>query len=61
MRKSVLDRLKVFGFVDTRNFRYVLDESGRFPVVRRLPLECLDRTSALDSWEIVSVDLCDFL
>lgn len=43
--------------VDTRNYRYILkecyDPDGQWAEIRRLPLDKLDTTAAIDGWETV--------
>ena len=41
--------------VDTRKYRYVLDDDVRLerPLIKRLPIEDLDTTAAIDGWEVV--------
>lgn len=58
MRKSVFDRLKVFGSVDTRFYRYVLEDCGSFSRVIRCPLSSLGTTAVFSDWEVVSIDNC---
>lgn len=45
--------------VDTRRYRYVLkacgDHEKQWAEIRRIPLECLDTTAAIDGWETVEV------
>lgn len=41
--------------VDTRKYRYIIDEDIRLerPLIKRLPIEDLDTTAAIDGWEVV--------
>lgn len=52
MKKDFIERVKREGIVDTKGYRYVVDnENGQ---IKRLPLEDLDTTAAIDSWEVVA-------
>lgn len=53
MKKEFLNRVLHEGVVDTRKYRYIVGESGTDIVVRRLPIEDLDTTEAIDGWETV--------
>ena len=41
--------------VDTRKYRYICADCCDRSEIRRLPLEYLDRTAALDGWETVQI------
>lgn len=49
MRRSFYEKVKRHGSVDTRKYRYVIEDYGN---VARLPLEYLDTTRAEDGWKI---------
>lgn len=51
MTKKFIEKVKWYGIVDTRRYRYVYDVDGRY--IRRLPIEWLDTTRAIDSWTII--------
>lgn len=55
MKKEFLERVKLERIVDTRKYRYVLDDdiSLERPLIKRLPIEDLDTTAAIDGWEVV--------
>ena len=41
--------------VDTRKYRYILDDVvGKTPCIKRLPKIDLDTTAAIDGWETVA-------
>lgn len=41
--------------VDTRKYRYICADCCDHSEIRRLPLEYLDTTAALDGWETVQI------
>lgn len=49
MTKKFIERLKEERTIDTKNYRYVID--GR--EIKRLPIDDLDTTAALNEWEVV--------
>ena len=55
MKKEFWERVKRERIVDTRKYRYIIDEDIRLerPLIKRLPIEDLDTTSAIDGWEVV--------
>lgn len=53
MTSAFINRLLREGVVDTRKYRYVLDDNGHETTIKRLPVELLDTTGALTEWEIV--------
>ena len=55
MKKEFWERVKWEIIVDTRKYRYVLDDdiSLERPLIKRLPIEDLDTTAAIDGWEVV--------
>lgn len=55
MKKEFLERVRRERVVDTRKYRYVLDTDIRLerPLIKRLPIEELDTTAAIDGWEVV--------
>lgn len=59
MDANVRERVLDGEIVDTEEYRYVLKHCGdhekQWAEIRRLPLEYLDTTAALDSWETVEV------
>lgn len=52
MRRSFYEKVKKYGTVDTRKYRYVLGDWGD---VSRLPLELLDTTEAYSAWEFIMI------
>lgn len=63
MKKEFIDRVIREGTVDTAKYRYtsklISGADGEYTEIRRLPLEELDTTAALDPWEIVWTDRTD--
>ncbi len=59
MKKEFIDRITRERIVDTRKYRYVIKEcynaTEQWAEIRRLPLEDLDTTAAIDGWETVKV------
>ena len=55
MKKEFWERVKRERIVDTRKYRYIIDEDIRLerPWITRLPIEDLDTTAAIDGWEVV--------
>lgn len=43
------------GIIDTRNYRYIYVAGNIFACIKRLPLELLDTTAAIDGWETVKI------
>lgn len=43
------------GIVDTRKYRYVCNDYSDRREIKRLPIEDLDTTAAIDGWETVKV------
>ena len=55
MTKSFMERVKNERVVDTRKYRYALDGVvGKTPCIKRLPINDLDTTAAIDGWETVT-------
>lgn len=55
MKKEFWERVKRERIVDTKKYRHVLDTDIRLerPLIKRLPIEDLDTTAAIDGWEVV--------
>lgn len=54
MTNAFINRLLREGVVDTRKYRYVLEDHGNGGyIVKRLPIILLDTTGALTEWETV--------
>lgn len=55
MKKEFWERVKWKKIVDTRKYRYVLDDDISLErlLIKRLPIEDLDTTAAIDGWEVV--------
>lgn len=53
MTKKFIEKVKWYGTVDTRNYRYVYHVDATSAWIERLPIEWLDTTKAIDGWEIV--------
>ena len=55
MTKALIERVKNERVVDTRKYRYILDGTvGKTPCIKRLPINDLDTTAAIDGWEVVA-------
>lgn len=52
MTNKFFERVMKERTVDTRNYRYLIDE--REGAIVRLRIEYLDTTRALDEWEVVT-------
>ena len=55
MKKSFLQKLIEERIIDTKNYRYILDTDCRLerPLVKRIELDKLETTAAINSWEII--------
>jgi hypothetical protein len=53
MTKKFIEKVLYMGTVDTKKYRYKVgqDVDGN-TIIRRLPIEYLDTTAALDGWEV---------
>ena len=55
MTKAFFERVKRERIVDTRKYRYILDDVvGKIPCIKRLPRIDLDTTAAIDGWDVVA-------
>lgn len=55
MTKAFFERVKREKVIDTRKYRYILDDVvGKTPCIKRLPIGDLDTTAAIDGWETVA-------
>ena len=54
MRRSFYEKVKKNGTVDTKNYRYVLEDFGN---VARLPIKYLDTTKAYGGWKIIKISV----
>lgn len=55
MTKALIERVKNERVVDTRKYRYILDETvDKTPCIKRLPNIDLYTTAAIDGWEVVA-------
>ena len=52
MRRSFYEKVKKYGAVDTKKYRYALKEDGD---VERIALANLDTTAVYDDWEIIKI------
>lgn len=67
MKKAFIEKVRAEKIVDTRKFRYVSDcadycdpDDGCFHTefrIKRLPVEDLDTTAAIDGWETVYTEV----
>lgn len=59
MKKTIRERILNGEIVDTKKYRYVLkvcgDHEKQWAEIRRLPLDYLNTTAAIDGWEVVEV------
>ena len=57
MTKAFIERIKRERSIDTRSYRYIAteehDATTQWLEIKRLPLDKLDNTTALDQWETV--------
>ena len=53
MKESFLKRVLREKIVDTRKYRYALQETCLFTDIVRLPIEYLDTSKAYEPWETV--------
>ena len=53
MTRKFIEKVKLYGMVDTRNYRYVYRADSVNAWIERLPIEWLDTTRAIDGWKIV--------
>ncbi len=57
LSRAFIDRVRAELIVDTRTYRYVAKECNnaeeQWLEIRRLPLDSLDTTEAIDGWETV--------
>ena len=53
MTKKFIKKVKLYGIVDTRKYRYVYRNDGASAWIDRLPIDWLDTTRAIDGWETV--------
>ena len=56
MKKTFLRKIINEKVVDTRNYRYVLDTDCRLarPLIKRIALDKLETTVAINEWEIIA-------
>ena len=53
MTNKFVKKVKLYGIVDTRKYRYVYRNDGASAWIERLPIIWLDTTRAINEWEIV--------
>ena len=53
MTKKFVKKVKLYGVVDTRKYRYVYRNDGASAWIDRLPIDWLDTTHAIDGWKTV--------
>ena len=57
MTNAFIERLMRERSIDTRNYRYIVteehDADRQYAEIKRLPLDELDTTKAIDGWETV--------
>ena len=55
MTKMFREKVLQYGTVDTKTYRYRFVECGSHCEIRRIRIDYLDTTAALDGWETVEV------
>lgn len=55
MKKEFVKKVMRELIVDTRKYRYICADFCDRSEIRRLPIEYLDTTAALDGWETVQI------
>lgn len=56
MTKALIERVKNEKVVDTRKYRYILDEPvDKTPCIKKLLINDLNTTAAIDGWEVVKI------
>ena len=55
MTKMLREKVLHNGTVDTKAYRYRFVECGDHGEIRRIPIDYLDTTAAIDGWETVEV------
>lgn len=55
MTKNFEQKVMSNGIIDTRNYRYIYVAGNDSACIKRLPLELLDTTAAIDGWETVKI------
>ena len=53
MTKAFIERVMREYIVDTRNYRYTFKDCGDHGEIRRIALDCLGTTAAINGWEPV--------
>ena len=55
MTREFKARLMCNGSIDTKKYRYIYRVYADRAEIRRLPIEYLDTTAAIDGWETIEV------
>ena len=55
MKNAFIHKILTHGSVDTRKYRYRAVDLGYEIEIRRIPLDCLDRTVAPSAWTVVKI------
>ena len=55
MTKTLREKVLQNGTVDTKTYRYRFIECLDHREIRRIRIECLDTTAAIDGWKTVEV------
>ena len=55
MTKTFREKILKNGTVNTKNYRYHVAQYPEHCEIRRIQLEYLDTTAAIDEWEIVEI------
>ena len=53
MKKEFIEKVIKYGSIDTKKYRYRALELPDRLIIKRIPLEYLDTTAAIDGWETV--------
>lgn len=55
MRKDFREKVMKMGTVDTAKYRYTYTEMADRAEIKRIEIEKLDTTEAIDGWEVIEV------
>ena len=53
MKNEFIEKVIKYGSIDTKKYRYRALELPDRLIIKRIPLEYLDTTAAIDGWETV--------
>lgn len=55
MKQELIDRIIREAVVNTDKYRYLYETDNKGARIKRLPLDMLDTTAAINGWEVVKV------